>query len=221
MGYFEYSKENLMAIANRSEFLEHAKNNPKAEVELDHALDVRDLTVELWQRKFETKTPLALEISGLFHDFDRFFPREMIDTTNITEEQYETAKLDHSKNSARIFRRESLELPSELKDDVSYMIERHEIGGDKIDGLYEEAADKFTKSYNLNVSSDQLEEADGLSFFRTILPSYRKWAPPEKVVKKIRFSFEKLPPEGKQIVRGMKYKNEEIRDVVLAAVGKA
>lgn len=221
MDYFEYSKEHLMAIANRPEFLEHAKNNPKAEVELDHALDVDKLSRELWQRKIKTEPPTALEISALFHDCDRFFPKEMIDETEFPKEEYETAKIKHSENCSRIFRKENPKLPRGLKNDASYMIERHEIGGNKVDGQYVETIDMFTRSYNLNFSSDQLTEADGLSFFHTILPSYLKWADSERVARKIKFSFEKLSPEGKQIVRGMKYKDEEIRDVVLATVGKA
>jgi hypothetical protein len=221
MNYLRYAETNLRKIAESPAFIQHAKNNPYAEVEYAHALDVSKLTEELWLRKFEIKPPVALKIAGLSHDFDRFFPKESIDSSKSSGEEYKNSKLEHSKNSARIFRRENPKLPVELKDDVVHMIERHEIGGDKVNGRYVEILDRFTSNYNLNVSSDQLNEADGLSFFSVIIPSYRKWAPPERVINKIRFSFSKLSPVGQQMVREMEYSDEEIRNLILSTVGKS
>jgi hypothetical protein len=101
------------------------------------------------------------------------------------------------------------------------MIERHEIGGDKINDAYIETTDEFTKSFNLNVSSDQLMEADGISFFSVLLPVYMKWADPERVENKIRFSFDKLSPLGKKMIRRIDYTDQEVRDTVLAVIGKS
>jgi len=219
MDYLEYSKENLIATAENPEFKEYAKNNPYAEVELDHALDVSKLTGRLWSIKFRSIPPVALKIGGLWHDCDRFFLKEKVDTIKVPKEEYEATKMKHSKNCVRIFKRENPKLPFELKEDTSYMIERHEIGGDRFNDEYLETPDQFTNSYNLNVASDQLEESDGLSFFSVIIPSYAKWASKERVINKIRFSYNKLSPVGERMVREMKYGDKEIRDLVLSTIG--
>ena len=221
MDLLEYAEDNLLGMATSPRFKQYARGNPKAEVEFGHALDVSFLARELWLRKFGAIPPLALKIAGYFHDCDRFFPEEKVDTTVVSLNLYEAAKLEHSKNCARIFSRENPKLPRPLKIDTSYMIERHEIGGEKVNGKHVELADRFTKSFDVNVSSDQLTEADGLGFFRGILPSYVKWASPEKVVKKIEFSFGKLSPEGQQMVREMNFADEQLRNIVLETVGKA
>lgn len=222
MDYLGYMEENLKAIAARKEFKRYAKENPfYAGHELEHALDVQKWSGGLWQERFEAIPPTALEGAAEFHDCDRFFLKEKLDTSKVPKEQYETAKIKHSKNCARIFRRENPKLPRPLKNDISYMIERHEVGGDKTNGAYIETADEFTKSFNLNVSSDQLTEADGISFFSVLLPDYMKWADSERVANKIRFSFDKLSPLGKKIVRRIDYTDKEVRDTVLAVIGES
>lgn len=222
MDHLRYLKENLIAIATRPEFTRYAQENPfYAGSELEHALDVQKWSGELWREKFKAIPPTALEGAAEFHDCDRFYPKEKLDTSKVPKEQYETAKIQHSKNCARIFRRENPKLPRPLKNDISYMIERHEIGGDKINDAYIETIDEFTKSFNLNVSSDQLMEADGISFFSVLLPVYMKWADSERVANKIRFSFDKLSPLGKKMIRRIDYTDQEVRDTVLAVIGKS
>lgn len=165
MDYLSYMTENLKAIAVRPEFKRYAQENPSyAGHELEHALDVQKWSGELWRERFGAMPPIALEGAAEFHDCDRFYPKEKVDTSKVPKEQYEAEKIKHSKNCARIFRRENPKLPRSLENDISYMIERHEIGGDKINDAYVETTDEFTKSFNLNVSSNQLAEADGISF---------------------------------------------------------
>jgi len=220
MKYLEYAEANLRRIVESLEFKQYAQGNPYAEVDFAHVLNVSYITRELWLRRFRTKPPVAIKISGLFHDCDRFFPKERVDTSKASAEEYETKKLEHSKKCARIFQRENPDLPTRLKDDVVYMIERHEVGGDKINGRLIEVFDKFTSSFNLNVSSDILQEGDGMDFFFTILPKYIEWAPPERVREKIKFSYNKLSPIGQQMVKERKYTDEKIREIIMSTIDK-
>jgi hypothetical protein len=48
-----------------------------------------------------------------------------------------------------------------------------------------------------------------------------KWADSEKVANKIRFSSDKLSPLGKKIIRRIDYTDQEVRDTVLAVIGKS
>ena len=220
MKHLGYAEANLRRIVESLEFKQYAQGNPYAEVEFAHALSVSYLSRELWLRRFGKKPPLALKISGLFHDCDRFFPKERVDTSKTSAEEYEAKKLEHSKNCSRIFQRENPGLPVVLRDDVAYMIERHEIGGDKINGRLVEVSDKFTSSFNLNVSSDILQDCDGMDFFFTILPKYVEWPSPERVREKIKFSYNKLSPIGQQMVRERKYNDDKIREIIMSTIDK-
>ena len=217
MNFLEYSTEIFDRMTNRPEYIRYSSQNPRLRLDKEHCLNVSKLSGDIWTKKFDIDPPTALEISGLFHDCDRFFPDEIIDTQESAE-GYENLKLEHSKKCAKIFEREVPELPKELTSDVSYMIKRHEIGGEKKEGQYIENPDKFTGTYNLNVSTDQLTEADGVSFFSVILPEYVKWASQERVENKIKFSFEKLSPIGQEMVRNIQY-NEKIEKLVSPIIG--
>ena len=200
----EYAKRNLLAATTRPEYLEYIRGNSYAEADPEHFLNVADLAKQLWERKYHMPAPEGFVIAGWYHDFDRVFPEKMVDTRRA--ENYEDAKAEHSRNCAVIFEEHNPELPVALIGDVKFLIERHEFGGEKgQDGQLLERPDVFTRSYNLNLGAEELCEADGLSFFPVILPSYAAWAPQDRVRQKIAFSYRKLSEVGKSIVMEIQF----------------
>lgn len=176
----------------------------------------------MWKRRFSSVCPEALIIAGLYHDFDRIFPkdhsndptirtiRRAIDTKNIPNDRYldsiEKSQI-HPENCAEIFQDYNPKLDSSLSDDISYLIKLHEVGGNR-DGSSEldTLLDSFTREYNLNIAADILCEADALVFFTLIINSYAKDRPIERVQQKIRFSYAKLSSFGKGIVQEQQFK---------------
>lgn len=221
MNYLEYTKNNLLAALNRPEYIEYAAGNPYAEVDSIHFLNVGDLVKQLWERKYHTQAPDAVVIAAWYHDFDRVFPDRKIDTKNAPRHLYEKVKEEHSRNCANIFEEWNPELPILLKQDIMYLIEKHEFGGvKKENGSLEELIDKFTRTYNLNRAADDVCEADGLSFFAVIIHSYSKWADEDRVRKKIEFSFNKLSEVGKTMVREMHFKDRYVAELMKEAIGR-
>lgn len=225
MDYLDSAIINFEEAVGRKEYVDYARGNSYAEVDVEHFRDISRLVVNIWEKKYDAKCPTALVIAALYHDFDRVFPpdhstdliirteRRMIDTKNRPDSTYtddEVKKIIHPQNCAAIFRDYNFDMPIELQNDVSYLIERHEVGADQNqDGSFVQKQDDFTSSYNLNQAADVLYESDGLGFFTLIINSYIKGRSEERVKQKIRFSFEKLSQEGKEIARSINYQSVE------------
>lgn len=215
MNFRQYAKDNLLRALDRPEYIQYATGNPYAEVDRDHFLNVGDLVDQLWHIKFNCPSPDAPVIAGWYHDFDRVFVEIRVATWDVDKNRYRDKKIEHSKNSALIFAEWNPLLPPPLMKDVQYLIEKAETGGEKTqDGRYIDILDSFTRSYNLNQAADIISEADGISFFKTIIYSYAKWASPERLENKVKFSFNKLSQEGKSIVRDIQFRDPLIRDLV-------
>ena len=218
----EYAMQNFLDATSRPEFIDYAKNNPYAEVEVEHHIEVSNLVQELWKRRFSSKCPEALVIAGLYHDIDRVFPakhsndstirttRRAIDTKNIPDSQYldsQEKKRVHPENCANIFQDYNPRLDTRLQEDITYLIEHHEVGGDKNgSNKLDLLLDSLSREYNLNAAADILCEADALVFFTLIIYSYAKDRPIERIQQKIRFSYDKLSDDGKAIVKEQSYK---------------
>lgn len=225
----ESAKNNFLEAITRSEFVRYANNNPYAEQEQAHAEDVSLTVQRLWELKYSKECPKALIIAGLYHDFDRVFLKEhsndpdiktdrrTVDTTSIKSAEYTVShvkKVLHPANCAAIFEDYNPKLVEELKSDISYLIKRHEIGGDRDEeDILVDVMDSHTNSYDLGAAAEVLCEADGLSFFNVIIYSYINGRPMEKVKQKIKFSYEKLSKEGKQLVREAEYRTIEVKGV--------
>jgi hypothetical protein len=224
----EYALGNFDDATSRQEYIEYATGNPYAKVDVEHFKEVAKLVEELWSKRFSSACPDALIIAGLYHDIDRVFPiehsndssirttRRTIDTKSLSDAEYGTAELKkrvHPKNCAAIFEDYNQKLNTRLKEDVSYLIERHEIGGNKdATGKSDILLDSLTKEYNLNAAADILCEADALVFFTLIIYSYAKDRSINRIQQKIRFSYNKLSDFGKQIARDLEYRPVQRED---------
>lgn len=220
MEVIEYAKANFLEAVDRPEFVSYATGNPDAEVEKDHAIDCGEIAERLWGMTFGTPCPEGVVIAGIYQDCDRWFPkdysndpriktqRRAIDTKNIPTENYDlvnrTKTIIHPQNCAAIFRDLNPDIPERLQRDISYLIEKHEIGGQRTPaGVHRELTDEHSGTYNLNAAADIVMRADGLSFFNVILPSYLRGRPRERVKQKIRFSYEKLSETERTLVKQM------------------
>ena len=231
MTNLEYALQNFLEATSRQEFKEYAQDNPYAEVEVEHHIEVSNLVQELWQRRFSSKCPEALVIAGLYHDIDRVFPakhsndstirttRRAIDTKNIPDSQYldsQEKKRVHPENCANIFQDYNPRLDTRLQEDITYLIEHHEVGGDKNgSNKLDLLLDSLSREYNLNVAANILCEADAIVFFTLIIYSYAKDRPIERIQQKIRFSYDKLSLTRKEITRKLKYKDIEREDGII------
>lgn len=214
MNYLGYAHQNWLKAVNRPAYIEYASGDPYAEVDKEHFLNVGHLIKVLWERKYQSKVPDALVIAGWYHDFDRIFPAQKIETQGVPLGEYESTKFLHSQNCANLFEEYNPQLPGKLISDVKYLIERHEFGGIKKNGEYEDRIDQFTGAYNLNLAADLLCESDGLSFFEVIIYSYLKWADSDRVDNKVRFSYNKLSPAGKELLGEMEFRDSEVKTLV-------
>lgn len=224
---WDYALQNFDDAISRDEYLKYASGEAYAEADRDHFQNIVQTVTDLWKARFEDECPLALKIAALYHDFDRVFPpehsdnpnirteRRMIDTKSVPTEFYgksdeEIKTVVHPRNCAAIFRDYNPRLAETLQSDISYIIERHEVGGDE-----GEKIDEYTGSYDLNKAADALCEADGISFFRVVLNSYVKGRTAERIRKKIRFSFRKLSPVGQKMVKKIDFHVVEYRGKII------
>jgi hypothetical protein len=176
------------------------------------------LVDEIWNKRFNSDCPEALLIAALYHDVDRVFPiahsddpniktgRRMFDSRSIPDHLYGhkngLKEQNHPTNCSEIFKDYNPDIPENLLSDIMFLIQRHESGGEDVSGSRK---DFETDSFLLADAADVLKEADGLSFFDVILPSYVKDKPKERVLRKIDYSHRKLSSEGVEIVSEMDF----------------
>src|SRR3989338_2063636 len=230
MNWVDLAFQRFEQAVGRQEYLDYAEGNPYAEVDAQHFRDVGRLVVDLWGRKYDPACPIALVIAARYHDFDRVFPlghsvdlgirtkRRMIDTKSLPDSGYSDNHIKtvvHPKNCAAIFRDYNPDFPQTLQRDVSFLIERHEVGAEIEGGKFVRGMDEFTGRFCLNQAADVLCEADGLSFFSVNIYSYVKGRAPGRVREKIRFSFSKLSAQGQDLARGMEYHSVEHKGAII------
>lgn len=198
MNNLDYAETNFLKIIERPEYKEYVKNNPSyAENEIKHLIYVDKKIQELWYGHGQSiQTPDALKVAGWYHDCDRLFPERKVNTKEADVEEYKKLKGSHAENCTNIFEELLPNLPPKFVNDVKFLIKRHEIGGDRENGKLIEKTDEFTNKYNLNLAADILCEADGLAWFEVISPSYVKWAKPDRLKEKTKFSYKKLTDVG-------------------------
>ena len=105
-----------------------------------------------WLLKLKPDTDEALKIAALGHDIERAVEERKVKRRNC--KSYDEFKQTHALNSANILVEimEECNINKELVDDVFYLVQYHEIGGNK--------------------RVDVLRNADTLSFFHVNLPYY-------------------------------------------------
>ena len=123
-------------------------------------------------------------------------------------------------SSTLIFSIENNSLPIDLIHDASYLIIRHEVGGDrdKKGNLFKKI-DKFSKNYDLNNAADYLFWADKFCFFKTSIFEYSKRGE-DRLKFKINFTLEGLPQWLIHQISNIDFNDELINKCVTESVKK-
>ncbi len=185
------------------------------------------LAVLSWIERLWPNPPEALQIAAVGHDWERAFENERHRLEDYLsgdgaplQGTYKPHKAAHSQNSARILARELKGiLPPTMLLDVYFLVCNHETGGIVgTDGPLTMLLDSHTRSYNLNLAADILQQADALSFF-DILDIFAKWNPTERTLHKIRYTFEKIrDPIIKQEIIDRKYGDKALEEMIKRAI---
>ena len=153
-----------------------------------------------WVLKLKPDVDDALKISALGHDIDRAIEKRRIKKENFSS--YEDYKREHAKESAKIICEilGKYNFDNEFIEKVRFIIQNHEFGGSE--------------------EVDILKEADSLTFFNWDIYYYIKDKGVEKTKDKIKFMYKRLSDKAKGLVKEIKFKDEEIEDLVMQVISE-
>ncbi len=156
-----------------------------------------------WVFKLKPDANEALQIAALAHDMERGITGitetyGLKDLSNIKE-----FKRQHAKRSADIIAdlMKKHDYDEEIIKRVKFLVEKHDEGGD---------------DEELNI----LMDADSIAYFDYHVAMYYEKNGPEKTKDKIKFIFEKISGRAKDIIKNLKYENQEIAKIVENAISK-
>ncbi len=149
-------------------------------------------TTRKWILKLKPDADLALQIAALAHDIERSYETDHYNKSKENFDNYEELKRIHSEKSAKIIVEllEKHNFEKEFISKVEYLVLKHEVGGD--------------------FESNLLMDADSLSFFEENFVQYYEKFGEEKARKKIRFMYDRMLDNAKQIAKNIKYDNEKL-----------
>lgn len=161
---------------------------------LDFELTHANLVLK-WVCKLKPEADESLKIAALSHDIDRAI-------TGITEKdlkdfsQINEFKKEHSIRSAKFICDMLIKhkYSPEVIEKIKHLVENHEFGGD--------------------TETNILTDADSLAYFDYNIPSYLKRNGKERTKEKIKFMYNRLSEKAKDLVKEIKYTNEEISELV-------
>jgi len=130
--------------------------------------------------KLEPQADEALKIAALGHDIERAISKRKIKRENYTN--YEEFKKAHALNSAEVLSKlmETFKVKKELREEIFYLVNHHETGGNKRANL--------------------LKNADSLSFFQVNLPYYFIRNNLDETKKRCVWGYHRLPANLRKIV---------------------
>lgn len=176
---FKGLKSELVEIFSKAEF----------ELEGTHALD----TLE-WVKKINPNAEEALQIAALAHDIDRGIKPRVKRQENETYDDY---KKRHAKRSALLIEKLMVKhnYSKDLINKTIYLVENHEIGGNK--------------------ETDILMDADSISFFSCNIDWYYNYKNKnlEETKKGIKYKFERATPRAKELIKTIEIKNKVLKEM--------
>ncbi len=136
----------------------------------------------------------AMKIAALGHDIERAIEDKKIKRKDFDD--FDEFKRAHAQNSAKILRDilKGMGLSDSFVEDVAHLVELHEFGGDP--------------------RADCIKEADSISFFDTNLPLFFEREGIENAKKRAIWGYNRLSSRGKKIVKGFKYKNRLLQELI-------
>ncbi|MCD6229900.1 MAG: DUF4202 family protein [Candidatus Diapherotrites archaeon] len=155
--------------------------------DLAHAESTRKWILEL-----KPDADSALQIAALAHDIERSYETDHYIETKEKFDNYEEHKRIHSEKSADIIVEllEKYNFDKEFISKVKHLVLKHEFGGD--------------------FESDLLMDADSMSFFEENFVQYFEKFGEEKARKKIRFMYDRMSENVKQLAKDIEYGNQKL-----------
>ncbi|GAH33435.1 unnamed protein product [marine sediment metagenome] len=168
-------KKKIMEIIEKS-------SNPEDPIHARNTLE--------WMIKLEPQADEALKIAALGHDIERAISKRKIKCENYTN--YEEFKKAHSLNSAEVLSKlmETFKVKKELREEIFYLVNHHETGGNKRANL--------------------LKNADSLSFLQVNLPYYFIRNDLDETKKRCKWGYRRLPVNLRKIVSRFSYNDKRI-----------
>ncbi len=179
----------------------HAEITSTAAVKLGKSYGLNKYGVEL------------LRIAGHLHDSDRSFPAKTVcgeEESRRDAELYKEFKKLHADNSSIIsfelvkkINKEGFYSTTGFAKDLIYLIKRHEVGGNKKEGINIITPSKEEPELNLNDLADIITDADSLSYFdANILTNWEECGKDKRILdNKIHFMFDRMSLKAKNELR--------------------
>ena len=154
-----------------------------------------------------------LRSAGHFHDSDRSFPETMIKGEARTRNDAEAYKkykklhaINSSKRAADFIKKAAASgyfSPKGFLDDLSYLIVRHEIGGQKDNSGYCFLPSKINPNLNLNSLADILTDADSISYFDANILTNWEECGKDKILlgNKVHFMYDRMSMQTQKELR--------------------
>ncbi len=154
-----------------------------------------------------------LRAAGHFHDSDRSFPLTMIqgeENVRHDAEAYKEYKKLHAANSKKragdLIERAAAngyESPDSFFTDLSHLILRHELGGQKENGMSLILPSEVEPDLNLDSLADIVTDADSLSYFDANILTNWEECGKDKVLlgKKVHFMYDRMSMNSQKELR--------------------
>ncbi len=154
-----------------------------------HSARTRELVLQI-----EPNASVSLQIAALAHDIDRTIEARRVKRASFKD--YDKFKKQHAKESAKIIceRLGDAGFPEALIDRVRYLVEHHEVGGDR--------------------EANILKDADSLTFFEMDIYPYFDARGLERTKAKIEFSYKRLSPNARQVVKTFHLKDPKLQEAL-------
>ncbi len=154
-----------------------------------------------------------LRTAGHFHDSDRSFPETMIpgeEKIRHDPEAYRKYKKLHAENSSKraadLIKKAAdsgFYSPKGFLEDLSYLIVRHEIGGQKENSINCILPSKVEPNLNLNALTDIVTDADSLSYFDANILTNWEECGKDKILlgNKVHFMYDRMSKKSQKELR--------------------
>jgi hypothetical protein len=158
------------------EYINSRLNNPTTgTIDHLHAEITADTAVSIGIQKGYTGYSLSLlRTAAHFHDSDRTYPQTMTGGEQEVRHNpagYRAYKVKHAANSAMMARNLIIKAnesgynsPEGFAIDLSYLIKRHELGGEKENGCYIDTPSAVEPELNLNELVEVVTDSDSLAY---------------------------------------------------------
>ncbi len=197
-------------------------NTASGTIDHIHAEVTAENAVKLGRVKGYSGYPLELiRVAGHFHDIDRSFPKSMIpgeQHARLDPNAYREHKRKHAASSRELTltllmktKETGSVFPDGFIHDLSYLVFRHELGGEKMNGKNIFLPSAIIAELNLNELNDIVTDADSLAYMdANILTNWEESnRDRQSLLNKVHYMYDRMTFEGKSILQNTILKSSE------------